>query len=165
MSKQTKLPAMVLQELTVKRNFAPPEYNITRQVSGSHQNFFEYTVTVSGIQATGSGASKQISKHKAAYNALMQLKDLKIYDPEEIPVEEFDASINKNCDIDLGPLTYICKTLSLWGNTLCKCPICFSNPFRSVLRKQDPIASIYGNLGRGAGTQQTIHVRMHGGLN
>lgn len=110
MSKQKKLPAMALQELAVKLRMSPPEYQIIHEVSGSHQNFFESQVFVHSVSATGSGSSKQSSKHKAAYNALMKLKDLGIYDPNDIPVEEFDASISKICDTEIGPLNYICMS-------------------------------------------------------
>jgi len=89
MAQNTKTPVMVLQELTIKKGMAPPDYQIVFQISGTHKNRFDFEVNVAGIQATGSGSSKQIAKHQAAHNALMELKEIGIYDPSDNPVSEF----------------------------------------------------------------------------
>lgn len=93
MAQNTKTPVMVLQELTVKNNIAPPDYQIVYQVSGTHQNRFDYVVNVAGIQATGSGPSKQIGKHQAALNALRQLQETGLYNPSENPVAAFKVPL------------------------------------------------------------------------
>lgn len=97
MAKQTaKNPAMVLQELTVKNNLAPPEYEVIHSIMGSHENRFDYIVRVAGIEALGTGTSKQISKHGAAHNALLKLEEMGVYDPKENPVVEFKATALQN---------------------------------------------------------------------
>ncbi|XP_023028942.2 R2D2 protein [Leptinotarsa decemlineata] len=116
MAKNTKTPAMVLQELTVKLALAPPTYEITNCRSGTHDNRFDYVVRAAGIEAFGTGSSKQIAKHDAAQNALAKLKDLNIYNPSEIPVQEFKVATSyappgspfkrsPNC---IGPLKDMC---------------------------------------------------------
>lgn len=93
---QTKTPAMVLQELCVKKQFAPPNYEIIDSISGTHSNRFDYQVKAAGIIGIGTGSSKQISKHEAALDALEQLKNLGIYDPKEMPVQEFKPVTTHN---------------------------------------------------------------------
>lgn len=93
MAQNTKTPVMVLQELTVKNNISPPDYQIVFQVSGTHQNRFDYVVNVAGIQATGSGPSKQIGKHQAALNALRLLQETGLYNPSENPVAAFKVPL------------------------------------------------------------------------
>ncbi|XP_050519183.1 RISC-loading complex subunit tarbp2-like [Diabrotica virgifera virgifera] len=103
MSNHVKTPAMVLQELAIKKGFQSPHYEITHSVTGTHNNRFDYRVRVAGVEATGTGCSKQISKHDAAYNALKLLEEDGIYDPKEIPMREFKASIiQKQCELDAG---------------------------------------------------------------
>ena len=89
MAKNTKTPAMVLQELSVKKNFSPPTYDITHCITGTHANRFDYIVSIGGIVAQGTGPSKQIGKHNAAHNALMKLKEMGIYDPSENPAQSY----------------------------------------------------------------------------
>lgn len=83
---------MVLQEVCQKKGFAPPAYEIINAVTGTHQNRFDYKVSVNGIIATGTGSSKQISKHTAAHNLLLKFEELNIYNPIENPVQQFQAS-------------------------------------------------------------------------
>lgn len=113
MAQNTKTPVMVLQELTVKKNFAPPDYQIIFQISGTHENRFDFAVSVAGIQAQGSGSSKQIGKHQAAHNALMKLQEMGIYNPSDNPVSEFKVPLRDenspyksalNCIVDLQNL-------------------------------------------------------------
>lgn len=92
MSRLAKNPAMVLQELTVKKCLGPPNFEIIHSISGTHENRFDYRVRVAGVEAIGTGTSKQISKHDAAYKALKLLQEIGIYDPTELPMEEFKAS-------------------------------------------------------------------------
>lgn len=92
----SKTPAMVLQELCVKKQLAPPQYDIVDSVSGTHSNRFDYQVKVAGITGIGTGSSKQISKHEAALDALEQLKNLGLYDPKEMPVQEFKPASHNN---------------------------------------------------------------------
>ncbi|XP_060518265.1 RISC-loading complex subunit TARBP2-like isoform X3 [Cylas formicarius] len=89
----TKTPVMVLQELATKKGFAPPDYKIVRSISGTHLNRFDFVVSVGGIEAEGSGSSKQIGKHEAAHNALMQLKEMGVYNPANNPVTTFKAAL------------------------------------------------------------------------
>lgn len=92
----SKTPAMVLQELCVKQSFPPPTYEITNSIVGTHLCKFDYTVTVNEfVVGVGTGSSKQISKHEAALDALNQLKELGIYDPVEMPVQEFKPQPNR----------------------------------------------------------------------
>lgn len=93
MNQNTKTPVMVLQELTVKLGMAPPDYQIIFQISGTHQNRFDFAVSVAGIRANGSGSSKQIGKHQAAHNALMKLKEIGVYNPSENPVAAFKVPL------------------------------------------------------------------------
>nr|QRW27850.1 R2D2 [Phaedon cochleariae] len=89
MSKITKTPAMVLQELATQKGFGPPTYEIIFSKSGTHENRFDYKVRVAGVEAMGIGTSKQISKHEAAHNALRMLEEMGIYNPAEMPLQEF----------------------------------------------------------------------------
>ncbi|KAG5890378.1 hypothetical protein JTB14_029744 [Gonioctena quinquepunctata] len=115
-NRNTKTPAMVLQELTVKRGLAPPTYEITHAQTGTHNNRFDYMVRVAGIVAEGTGTSKQIAKHDAAQSALTQLEEIGIYNPSEIPVQEFNiptsfatpASPFKASPNCIGPLKDLC---------------------------------------------------------
>ncbi|XP_072391405.1 RISC-loading complex subunit tarbp2-like [Diabrotica undecimpunctata] len=103
MTNLVKTPAMVLQELAIKKGFPPPHYEIIHSVSGSHNNRFDYRVRVAGVEAIGTGSSKQISKHDAAYHALKMLEEDGIYDPKELPMKEFNASmIQKQNDLQPG---------------------------------------------------------------
>ncbi|CAH1980474.1 unnamed protein product [Acanthoscelides obtectus] len=97
-AKPTKTPVMVVQELSVKKNLPPPIYDLIVNNMGTHQNRFDYQVTLDGIQAIGTGTSKQISKHNAAHNLLMKLKELNRYNPEEDPVQEFTRDV-KNAKV------------------------------------------------------------------
>ncbi|CAG9759471.1 unnamed protein product [Ceutorhynchus assimilis] len=114
MAQNAKTPVMVLQELAMHKGFGTPDYEIIFAAAGSHQNRFDYRVTVAGIQASGSGSSKQISKHQAAHNALMRLKELGIYVPAENPVASFKVPLRDegspfepalNCIVELGYIT------------------------------------------------------------
>nr|CAH7762343.1 unnamed protein product [Callosobruchus chinensis] len=95
-NKNTKTPVMVVQELSVKKGLAPPLYDLIVSQMGTHQNRFDYQVTLDGIQAIGTGTSKQISKHNAAHNLLLKLKELGRYNPEEFPVQQFTRELKKN---------------------------------------------------------------------
>ncbi|KAJ8967228.1 hypothetical protein NQ314_003007 [Rhamnusium bicolor] len=99
MAKNTKTPVMILQELTVKKNYAPPAYEIIYSISGTHANRFDYRVTVDGVEAHGTGTSKQIGRHNAAHNALMKFKDLGIYDPAEDPTQDYQIPLQQNVPI------------------------------------------------------------------
>ncbi|XP_018571941.1 RISC-loading complex subunit tarbp2-like [Anoplophora glabripennis] len=116
-TKNTKTPAMVLQEFSVKNKYAPPTYEIISSITGTHANRFDYRVTIAGIVAEGTGTSKQIGKHNAAHNALVILKEKGIYDSDEIPGKEFKASIPNNSTPEspfkaspncVGPLKDLC---------------------------------------------------------
>lgn len=93
---QTKTPAMVLQELCVKKHFAPPKYDIIDSETGTHINRFDYQVIAHNVIGMGTGSSKQISKHEAALDALEQLRVLGIYDPKELPVQEFKPTVSQH---------------------------------------------------------------------
>lgn len=87
---------MVLQEFSVKHKYSPPTYEIISSITGTHENRFDYRVTIAGIVAEGTGTSKQIGKHNAAHNALKILKEMGMYNPDENPVQEFKASVQIN---------------------------------------------------------------------
>lgn len=74
-----KTPAMILQELTSKYSFAPPQYDLIFSKTGTHCNEFHYKVIVDGISAVGKGSSKQIAKHDTASKVLEQLAAKGIY--------------------------------------------------------------------------------------
>ncbi|CAH0556721.1 unnamed protein product [Brassicogethes aeneus] len=93
MAKNTKTPIMVLQELTQKNHWAPPEYNIVHSTSGTHINRFDFEVHVHHIVAYGTGTSKQIGKQEAAFNALRDLKELGFYNEAENPTQQFSGGI------------------------------------------------------------------------
>ncbi|KAF5272714.1 hypothetical protein FQA39_LY07741 [Lamprigera yunnana] len=80
---KTKTPAMVLQELAVRKGWISPEYTIIHSKEGTHENEFHYKVIVESVVARGVGRSKQIAKHEAANNALEKLAALNIYTPDE----------------------------------------------------------------------------------
>lgn len=92
----SKTPAMVLQELCVKKHLPPPTFEVIDQATGTHINRFDYKVTAAGVIGMGTGSSKQISKHEAALDALEQLKEMGIYDPTELPVQEFKPVANQS---------------------------------------------------------------------
>ncbi|XP_066152290.1 interferon-inducible double-stranded RNA-dependent protein kinase activator A homolog [Euwallacea fornicatus] len=98
MAQNTKTPVMVLQELTVKKNLGAPDYQIVFQQSGTHVNRFDFVVRVAGVQAEGSGHSKQIGKHQAAHNALLKLEEIGMYNPSENPVAAFKVPLSGQTD-------------------------------------------------------------------
>ncbi|KAL1514180.1 hypothetical protein ABEB36_003478 [Hypothenemus hampei] len=109
MTSNTKTPVMVLQEFTVSRSLPPPDYHIIFQQSGTHLNRFDFVVSVAGIQARGTGSSKQIGKHQAALNALRILQEMGLYNPSENPVAAFKSEMTIN-DNDNGtvPISLNC---------------------------------------------------------
>ncbi|ENN77206.1 RISC-loading complex subunit tarbp2 [Dendroctonus ponderosae] len=121
MNQYSKTPVMVLQELCIKKGYCSPDYHIISQISGTHINRFDFVVIVCGIRGSGceirgsgSGPSKQLGRHQAAHDALMQLQELGIYDPAENPVEPFKGELPSassrsfrpglNCIMDLQGL-------------------------------------------------------------
>ncbi|XP_044265426.1 RISC-loading complex subunit TARBP2-like [Tribolium madens] len=97
MSQQnTKTPAMVLQEFTVKRGFSPPEYILVMSKTGTHENEFHYKVNVANVRGMGFGRSKQVAKHNAASKALEILAEQGLYDPSSNPAQEFNAQSHRN---------------------------------------------------------------------
>ncbi|EFA05903.1 R2D2 protein isoform X1 [Tribolium castaneum] len=97
MSRQnTKTPAMVLQEFTMKRGFSPPEYILVMSKTGTHENEFHYKVNVANVCGLGFGRSKQVAKHNAASKALEILAEQGLYDPSSNPVQEFNAQSHRN---------------------------------------------------------------------
>lgn len=96
MAQITKTPAMVLQELTVKRGYSPPEYVLVYSRNGTHENEFHYNVSVAGVNGLGFGRSKQVAKHNAASKALELLADQNLYDPTSGPAHEFNAQAHRN---------------------------------------------------------------------
>lgn len=92
----TKTPAMVLQEFTVKHGYSPPEYILVLSKTGSHENEFHYKVNVAHICAPGFGRSKQVAKHDAATKALEILAERGLYDPQSNPAQEFNAQAHRN---------------------------------------------------------------------
>ncbi|KAF5295050.1 hypothetical protein FQR65_LT10603 [Abscondita terminalis] len=108
----TKTPVMVLQELSVKRGWVTPEYNITHSKQGTHENEFHYEVKVESVVGYGVGRSKQIAKHEAARSALESLMKLNLYSPDETvikaPRSEAVGSPIKLVVNAIGNLTDIC---------------------------------------------------------
>lgn len=82
---------MVLQELAVKHGQSPPAYELIPELTkqGTHKNEFFYQVQAFEYVARGTGSSKQIAKHDAAKRMLQVLKEEKIYNPVENPVQGF----------------------------------------------------------------------------
>lgn len=87
MEANTKTPVMVLQEYTVKQKLASPEYTIEFERHGTHDNEFQYRLTVANIVVFGTGRSKQIAKHEAAQRALDLLAEKGLYKPTGIIVK------------------------------------------------------------------------------
>lgn len=89
MTQSAKTPVMVLQELTVKRCWPPPEYELIRDltIQGTHINEFHYRVEVANRTAYGDGSSKQIAKHAAAKGLLEVLAKDGLYHPNENPIQ------------------------------------------------------------------------------
>lgn len=96
MTMNTKTPAMVLQELTVKLGLAPPNYTLLRELTkqNTHQNEFYYQVTAAYKCTVGCGSSKQIAKHDAARGILKMLEEDGIYKPAENPMQDFIPGLN-----------------------------------------------------------------------
>lgn len=92
----TKTPAMVLQEFTVRHGFSPPEYILAHSKAGTHENEFNYRVCVANVVGAGFGRSKQVAKHNAASKALEILAEKGQYDPVSDPAEEFHAQSHRN---------------------------------------------------------------------
>ncbi|KAJ3648323.1 hypothetical protein Zmor_020134 [Zophobas morio] len=113
MSQQnTKTPAMVLQEFTVKHGYSPPEYVLVMSKTGTHENEFHYKVNVANVCAMGFGRSKQVAKHNAASKALEQLANKGLYDPNSNPAQEFNAQSHRNeSDSPLKPPVNFIGTL------------------------------------------------------
>ncbi|XP_018328507.1 interferon-inducible double-stranded RNA-dependent protein kinase activator A homolog [Agrilus planipennis] len=139
----TKTPVMILQELTVKNKWPPPEYKLIFANGGTHENLFIYEVDIRGFIAKGSGTSKQRAKHLTAVNILKILKENELYEesadtvvivPKETEIQPTSSSIitmlreicieNKLPDptfielSDVGPphrreFTYECRLCSL----------------------------------------------------
>ncbi|XP_045465629.1 interferon-inducible double-stranded RNA-dependent protein kinase activator A homolog isoform X2 [Harmonia axyridis] len=115
MSKNTKTPAMLLQEYTVKKKISAPEYNLILSRCGTHENEFHYKVYVAGISALGVGRSKQVAKHSAASSALQILDRMGIYDIHDEP-PNFQPNLHRNepenpnegCVNSIGCLQEIC---------------------------------------------------------
>lgn len=108
----TKTPVMVLQELSVKRGWITPEYNLTHSKHGTHENEFHYEVKVESVVGYGMGRSKQIAKHEAARSALKSLKELDMYSPDETiikaPRSESAGSPIKLVVNAIGNLNEVC---------------------------------------------------------
>ncbi|XP_030756678.1 interferon-inducible double-stranded RNA-dependent protein kinase activator A homolog [Sitophilus oryzae] len=110
---KTKTPITVLQELTVQKGLAPPDFQIVLSDSGAHEIRFDYTVTVSGITASGTGPSKKVGKHHAAHNALKVLEEVGIYKPSENPVDEFKVPFKESADHFKAALNCILELLKI----------------------------------------------------
>uniref|UniRef100_A0A6P7GCK1 RISC-loading complex subunit tarbp2-like n=1 Tax=Diabrotica virgifera virgifera TaxID=50390 RepID=A0A6P7GCK1_DIAVI len=93
MANNRKTPVMALQELAVKKGFPVPQYEIVDSILGTHNDRFDCRVKACGMEAEGTGTSKQISKHEAAYKLLKLLEEGGIYDPKELPVQEFQVEV------------------------------------------------------------------------
>lgn len=52
------------------------------------------------IVAGGTGPSKQLGKHNAAYNALQLLKDLDLFNEEENPIQKFGGDTNTTVPVN-----------------------------------------------------------------
>ncbi|RZC35062.1 dsrm and/or DND1 DSRM domain containing protein [Asbolus verrucosus] len=113
MSQQnTKTPAMVLQEFTVKHGYSPPEYVLAMSKTGTHENEFHYKVNVASVCGLGFGRSKQVAKHNAASKALEILASQGLYDPTSNPAQEFNAQSHRNeSDSPLKPPVNFIGTL------------------------------------------------------
>lgn len=102
MAKNTKTPVMVLNELCVKNKFAPPNFEIIGSLMGTHENRFDYKVSAASVEAIGTGSSKQQARQNAAHKALMELKESGIYNPEDNPVEPFNAPLRKFMEVTVS---------------------------------------------------------------
>ncbi|XP_050504182.1 double-stranded RNA-binding protein Staufen homolog 2 isoform X2 [Diabrotica virgifera virgifera] len=116
MANNRKTPVMALQELAVKKGFPVPQYEIVDSILGTHNDRFDCRVKACGMEAEGTGTSKQISKHEAAYKLLKLLEEGGIYDPKELPVQEFQvevAGLENGSSVEapvnwIGPLIEMC---------------------------------------------------------
>lgn len=77
MSKLSKTPVSLLQELMGKRNITP-SYDLlpSSEGIGTHSPIFCIKVTTTIVEAVGKGRSKKDAKHEAARNALEKLANL-----------------------------------------------------------------------------------------
>ncbi|CAG9823420.1 unnamed protein product [Phaedon cochleariae] len=114
-----KSAMMVLNEVAIQKGLGPLFYELIFSRSGTHDNSFDYEVTVGDIKARGKGTSKQISKQEAARNALIILKERGIYTPTEMLVQEsskglqavtlsISDSIAETAPNSIGPLKELC---------------------------------------------------------
>lgn len=73
---------MVLTELTIKRGFPAPEFNLIYSKSNTHDNEFTYQVIIEGVNAVGCGKSKKEAKQNTAHRALELLNEKGIFHPD-----------------------------------------------------------------------------------
>lgn len=70
----SKTPVSILTEMMLKQNTVP-NFELTENGSGTHQNIFTYVVVCNGIRATGSGRCKKDAKHEAASAMLKKIAE------------------------------------------------------------------------------------------
>ncbi|XP_022906923.1 interferon-inducible double-stranded RNA-dependent protein kinase activator A homolog [Onthophagus taurus] len=115
MAKNTKTPVMILQELTVKKGYNPPNYEMVYSQQGTHENTFHYSICVQQQQAIGIGKSKKEAKHDAAQKVLELLvnegiieedvvKDVCKMQPEGPEAAFTDLKAPENCIPKLNDL-------------------------------------------------------------
>ncbi|XP_030756680.1 uncharacterized protein LOC115882628 [Sitophilus oryzae] len=94
---KTKTPITVLQELTVQKGLAPPDFQIVLSDSGVHETRFDYTVT---------------SWNNSKWNWTIE-KEVGIYKPSENPVDEFKVLFKESADHFKAALNCIVELLKI----------------------------------------------------
>lgn len=111
----SKTPVMVLQELAVKKGFAPPEYILVTIKHDKQEDKYHFKVNVGEVSATAFGRCKQVAKQKAASEALKMLAAQGVYNLSSF--QEYDESEPDNPPERplnfIGNLTELCLKLRL----------------------------------------------------
>lgn len=85
MAKNTKTPVMVLTELTIKKGYPPPEFNLIYSKDNTHDNEYTFQVIIKNVRAIGSGKSKKEAKQNTAFRALELLQEEGIFHQDFCP--------------------------------------------------------------------------------
>lgn len=104
----TKSPAMILNELAVKKKYSGPTYVLTMSRINKNETIFYMEVNVANVCGMGCGTLKQAAKHRAAIQALKVLAAQGLYNPSQNPTHEFKE---KNTVDFVGLLRGLCAKL------------------------------------------------------
>ncbi|XP_033231153.1 interferon-inducible double-stranded RNA-dependent protein kinase activator A-like isoform X2 [Belonocnema kinseyi] len=87
-----KTPVSILQEMMMKRKIVP-NYELTYDGGGTHDNTFTYQVSCDGLVATGTGRCKKDAKHEAAKMMLETIAAHRAY--PQLPASPAPSPVKK----------------------------------------------------------------------